>query len=71
MADAILIHNEEAVSPIEVMKIKIAALLHDTGFMFTYQTTKKQSCVYANEKLRKYPISPEDMKPYMWDYHIN
>lgn len=61
LMDAILIANEEAVSPIEVMKIKIAALLHDTGFMFTYQNHEEASCVYAKEKLRKYPISPEDI----------
>lgn len=61
LMDAILIANEEGVSESELFKIKIAALLHDTGFMFTYQNHEEASCAYAKVILPKYHISPEDI----------
>ena len=61
LKDAMLIANEEGVSESELFKIKIAALLHDTGFMFTYQNHEEASCAYAKVILPKYHISPEDI----------
>ncbi len=61
LTDAMLIANEEGVSESELFKIKIAALLHDTGFMFTYQNHEEESCAYAKVILPKYHISPEDI----------
>ncbi|MBK7222094.1 MAG: phosphohydrolase [Saprospiraceae bacterium] len=61
LTDAILIANEEGVSESELFKIKIAALLHDTGFMFTYQNHEEASCAYAKVILPKYHTSPEDI----------
>ncbi len=61
LVDAMLIAKEEGVSKLELMKIKIAALLHDTGFMFTYQDHEEASCAYAKVILPKYHISPEDI----------
>ena len=61
LKDAILIANEEGASESELFKIKIASLLHDTGFMFTYQNHEEASCAYAKVILPKYHISPEDI----------
>lgn len=61
LTDAMLIATEEGVSESELFKIKIAALLHDTGFMFTYQNHEEASCAYAKVILPKYHISPEDI----------
>lgn len=61
LADAIIIAAHESVAPDELMKIKIAALCHDTGFMFTYQNHEEVSCDYAQKILPKYGISDADM----------
>lgn len=60
--DAMEIATHENVSPSDIMKIKIAALLHDTGFMTTYQNHEEASCVYAKKVLSKYKISTEDLE---------
>lgn len=60
--DAIEIATHENVSLADMMKIKIAALLHDTGFMTTYQNHEEASCVYAKKVLPKYKISTEDLE---------
>lgn len=60
--DAMQIANHENVSAADMMKIKIAALLHDTGFMTTYQNHEEASCVYAKKVLSKYKISTEDLE---------
>ncbi|HLO55371.1 MAG TPA: HD domain-containing protein [Saprospiraceae bacterium] len=59
--DAMEIATHENVSPPNIMKIKIAALLHDTGFMMTYQNHEEASCAYAKKVLPKYKISTEDL----------
>ncbi len=63
--DAIHIANMEVVSEIDLKKIKIAALFHDTGFMFTYKDHEEASCDYAHKILPGYQISDEDI------IHIN
>lgn len=61
LSDAILIATEEGVSPAELMKIKIAALCHDTGFMFTYKDHEEASCAYAIRVLPTYNIPGDDI----------
>ncbi len=60
LRDAVEIATYENVSHTDLMKIKIAALLHDTGFMTTYQNHEEASCAYAKKVLQKYKISTED-----------
>lgn len=62
LSDAIQIAQYEQVSATDLMKIKIAALLHDTGFMTTYQNHEEASCVYAKEILSAYNIVDNDVQ---------
>lgn len=57
LKDAVQIANQEDMSPTALMKIKIAALFHDTGFMVTYQNHEEASCDYARKILSKYKIA--------------
>ena len=65
LIDSMHIAMKEAVSDTDMRKIKIAALFHDTGFMFTYKDHEEASCDYAHKILPGYQISDEDIK------HIN
>lgn len=61
LADAIEIATYENVSSADLLKIKIAALLHDTGFMETYQNHEEASCIYTQKILSTYHIATEDI----------
>jgi len=45
-----------------LLLIKIAALFHDTGFLFTVQGHEAESCRIAQKALKQYNISDADLK---------
>ncbi len=52
----------EKVSREELLLLKTAALLHDSGFMFTYEDHEEASVKYAREILPKYDYKPEQIE---------
>lgn len=59
--DAEIIARHENVTEVDMMKIRIAALLHDTGFIETYQNHEEAGCVYARKILADFDISEDDI----------
>lgn len=45
----------------ELLLLKVAALYHDTGFLFTYANHEEQSCAFARRDLQRSGFSPEQL----------
>lgn len=52
----------EGVSPKELLLLKTAALLHDSGFMYVYKDHEEKGCEIAAEKLPAYGYTQADIK---------
>lgn len=58
---AIYIAEKETVSENELLLIKIAALFHDIGFLYTYANHEEESCRVAREVLNEYQLGKTDL----------
>jgi predicted metal-dependent HD superfamily phosphohydrolase len=60
IAQAERIALSEGISPVkEILLLKIAALFHDTGFLYAYTGHEEKSCEVAREKLNPYFSVPD------------
>ncbi|AUC80767.1 HD domain-containing protein [Lacinutrix sp. Bg11-31] len=61
LENAIYIAHKENVSKPDLYLLKIAALFHDTGFIYSYDTHEEKSCEIAKNELKKFNVSNEDI----------
>jgi len=46
----------------ELLLLKVAALYHDTGFLFTYANHEEQSCAFARKDLLRSGFTPGELE---------
>ena len=58
---AIHIAKKEGVSGSDLYLLKIAAMFHDTGYIYGTDAHEEKSCVFAKSELKKFNISDNDI----------
>lgn len=61
LENAIYIASKESVTASDLCLLKIAALFHDTGFIYNYDTHEEKSCEIAIRELKKFSVSDDDI----------
>lgn len=60
--DSIEIAKEEKVNGQDLELLKIAAMYHDTGFLFQYQGHEQASCDLAREELPEFGLAEDEIE---------
>ncbi len=57
------IAKEEGITDVQIlMELQVAAIYHDTGFLFTYNNHEEKSCVIAREELPGFGLNEKTIE---------